>query len=50
MIDSDGVLIGVPSNAVVDADGGERQNYARPLSLLPTTWVELLRDHGADIR
>lgn len=50
MVNEDGVLVGVPSNQNVDHERGERQDFARALNLIPDEWLELLEEHGADIR
>jgi S1-C subfamily serine protease len=50
LIDAEGRLVGVPSNNVFDPQAGERQNFARPLTLMPQSWVDLLREHAADIQ
>ena len=50
MVNEDGVLVGVPSNQNVDHERGERQDFARALNLVPDEWLELLEEHGADIR
>lgn len=43
----DGVLIGTPSDRTVTTDSFESQSFARPTSLLPDTWLELLGARGA---
>lgn len=40
-------LVGVPSDTRVDWESFEKQNYARPVTLLPEAWLEMLRAHGA---
>jgi hypothetical protein len=46
----DGILVAVASNTHVRYDRGVRQGFARTLNQLPQEWVELLTQHGADIR
>ncbi|MFS8493103.1 MULTISPECIES: trypsin-like peptidase domain-containing protein [Limnochorda] len=40
-------LVGVPSDTRIDWETFEKQNYARPVSLIPEEWRQLLRAHGA---
>lgn len=45
----DGVLIAVPSDVRYRHEGLQKQNYARPVTLLPPDWLEILEEHGAQI-
>lgn len=45
----DGVLIGVPSDVRYDAELFEKQDYARPVQLLPAAWVELIEAGGGRV-
>ncbi|BAS26608.1 S1 family peptidase [Limnochorda pilosa] len=40
-------LVGIPSDTRLDWDTFEKQNYARPVTLLPADWVETLARRGA---
>lgn len=42
-------LVGVPSDTRLDWETFEKQNYARPVTLLPEDWLELLDRHGATL-
>lgn len=42
----DGALIGVPSDVRYDTDTLEKQDYARPVQLLPAEWVDLIEAGG----
>ncbi|BAS29312.1 trypsin-like peptidase domain-containing protein [Limnochorda pilosa] len=45
----DGVLIGVPSDVRYDTELLEKQNYARPVALLPDEWRRLIEAGGGSI-
>lgn len=42
----DGALIGVPSDVRYDTETLEKQDYARPVQLLPAEWVDLIEAGG----
>ncbi|HEY8531522.1 MAG TPA: serine protease [Limnochorda sp.] len=42
----DGALIGVPSDVRYDTERLEKQDYARPVQLLPAEWVDLIEADG----
>lgn len=42
-------LVGIPSDTRLDWETLEKQNYARPVTLLPEDWLELLEQHGATL-
>ncbi|HEY8531587.1 MAG TPA: trypsin-like peptidase domain-containing protein, partial [Limnochorda sp.] len=42
-------LVGVPSDTRIDWETFEKQNYARPVTLLPREWLELLAARGATL-
>lgn len=46
---ADGVLIGVPSDRVYSGAGVESQNFARPASLIPEAWIDLIVSRGGTV-